>query len=273
MLRKIAELADRRPFRPLLAMATSQLAGQNLGFEYDGSFWLYRTGGHALPHTRNFAFYKDDIERLPRIMKRYIDEANDCWFHLYKPCLGHTIVDVGAEIGSDTIVFSEAVGPAGKVYAIEAHPQTYQLLLSTCAANSLSNVIPLQMAVADKPGTVHISIEAGIESNFLCDDGEPVEADSLDNMLRDVPRIDLLKMNIEGAERLAILGMDETIMKTRHLAIACHDFVGAQTGNDWFNTRALVETYLTERGFEVYFRDDDPREYVRFHLHAIPRAG
>lgn len=268
MLRDLATLADRAPLRPVLAYASNMLAGPNLRIEYDGDFWLYRAVGSALPHSRTFNFYKVHRELLPQRMAHYLNEARDCWFHIYKPEAGDTIVDVGAEIGTDTIVFSRAVGATGKVYAIEAQPQTYRALLSTCRANALGNVVPLALAVADKPGILHISSDAGVESNFLCDEGEPVNADSLDNILRDVAEIALLKMNIEGAERLAIQGMNETIAKTRHLAIACHDFVGEMTGNDWFNTRTVVIDYLKKNGFQVLIREDDPRDYVKHHIHA-----
>lgn len=202
------------------------------------------------------------------MMTHYLDETRDCWFYNYTAEPGDVIVDVGAEIGTDTITFSQAVGPSGKVYAIEAQPETYLKLLSTCKANALNNVVAVNIAVADKPSIVHISSGAGVESNFLCDEGEAVQADSLDNILRNEPEISFLKKNIEGAERLAIEGMDETIGKTRHLVIACHDFVGKSTGDDWFNTQSIVVKYLSKHGFEIRTRANDSREYVRYHIHA-----
>ncbi len=249
----------------------------DLSFSYDGQFWLYRTKRGALPHTRHFNFYKDDFDRLPRMFDKFLNESQECWFHLYKPKFGDVIVDVGAEIGTDTITFSRAVSAAGKVIAIEAQPETFAMLETTCRINRLTNVTLIPRAVADKPSKVKISSDAGVESNHLGDEGVIVTADSLDNILKDETHINLLKMNIEGAERLAINGMDSTMKKTEYVAIACHDFVGARTGNNWFNPRDLVVNYLKENGFNIVTRECDPREYARYHIHAYsdriaPRA-
>lgn len=263
LLRKALEAADRPGARWVLSLASSS---NNLSIRHDGSHWLYSSEGVTLPRGRRFDFYRYDLEHLPGRIRHYLNETEDCWFYRYKPKAGDIIVDVGAELGTDLITFSRAVGPTGKVIAIEAQPDTYELMLKTIEVNSLTNVVPVCVAVADRKGLTRISFDQGVESNFIGgENGVLVPTDTLDNILKDYPRIDLLKMNIEGAEQLAIMGMDETAAKTRHMAIACHDFIEGE----WFQTSDKVADYLKRKGFEASFRTDAPHEYARYHLHAI----
>ena len=46
----------------------------------------------------------------------------------YQPKPGDTVVDVGAGMGDDTLVFSRMVGPSGRVFSFEAHPDTFRCL-------------------------------------------------------------------------------------------------------------------------------------------------
>jgi FkbM family methyltransferase len=269
VLRKAVNVVDRPGSRWALAAGASALAGQSLSIRYRDGYWLYSAEGMTLPRGPKFDFYGWDLRNLASQVRHYINETQDCWLREYKPQAGDVVVDVGAELGTDAVIFSRAVGNSGRVIAIEAQPETFGLLLQTISANNLANVEPIHLAVADKPGEVRISSDAGVQANHLGDEGVPVKADTLDNILADVPRIDLLKMNIEGAEQLAIKGMDETIRKTARVSIACHDFVADQTGNNWFRTLDKVTDYLTSKGFTVSRREDDPREYARFHVHAV----
>jgi FkbM family methyltransferase len=268
--RILIDIADRPGGRWLLSTAcnaVSAIRGNNLRIHHDGAFWVYASNGIRLPRSRTFNFYDYDLRTLAGRIADYAEDTEDFWFHQYKPTPGDVIVDVGAEIGTDTLIFSRAVGPDGLVIAIEAQPETYEMLQSTRRLNGLSNVRTINKAVTDKPGQVRISSNAGVQCNFIGDVGDLVQADTLDNLLSDVPSIALLKMNIEGAERLAILGMDETVEKTAHLAIACHDFVDPE--NDWFRTLDKVSNFLAAKGFLVTGRQTDARDYVRYHLHAF----
>lgn len=66
----------------------------------------------------------------------------------YWPKAGDTVIDIGAGVGSETVVFSKLVGRSGKVVSVEAHPRTHSFLLSLIRANSMDNVVPLHVAVS-----------------------------------------------------------------------------------------------------------------------------
>jgi hypothetical protein len=67
----------------------------------------------------------------------------------------------------------------------------------------------------------------------------------------DFDTIDLLKINIEGAERSALEAGVSTLTKARQVVVSCHDFKADRTGDDWFRTRRWVEETLEEAGFAL----------------------
>ena len=243
---------------------------------YD-NVWIHRLGQRYAIDAERFDYYHDAIADWEDRFRQAQLESADYWFHCYQPRVGDVIVDVGAGIGTDTMLFSKSAGPPGKVLAIEAHPATYRYLKTCCRLNRLSNVIALQVALMDRSGVVHIAGSAGAETNYVLPTakggrGIPVMGQSLDELCREhqIDRIDFLKINIEGAERFALAGMKDAIRRTRHVCIAAHDFLADQ--GDGFRTRELVSTFLSSNQFEIVIRENDPREYVRNHVHGIHRA-
>ena len=69
-------------------------------------------------------------------------------------------------------------------------------------------------------------------------------------------------MNIEGAERLAIRGMRETLRETELLCISCHDFLAKRTGDESLRTKNEVKHFLQENGIKVLERADG-KPYIR----------
>ncbi len=183
-------------------------------------------------------------------------------------------MDVGAGVGIDSMAFSDVVGPEGRVYAIEAHPKTYGKLLKTIKFNRLSNVVPASEAIMHKTCTVWIDRVADNGSAVSTDCGarhlpEGIQAVSLDEFCErhGVSRVDLIKMNIEGAERYAVQGMTEVLKRARAVSIACHDWRSDE--GEVFRTKEIVVDFLRQSGFRVLIRNDDPRYYVRDHVHGL----
>lgn len=198
-------------------------------------------------------------------------EARDIFLHGYEPREGDIVFDIGAGVGAETLLFSRLAGASGRVVAFEAHPGTFERLTLLCRLNRLANVTPLQLAVAAADGQLSISDADEHVANTILDVGGAgiaVPARRLDGVATElgITRIDLLKMNIEGAERDALLGMGELIDATRHVCISCHDFLAERGGAERLRTKAFVRAFLLERGFSLTSRDgaDDPwtRDYV-----------
>jgi hypothetical protein len=136
-----------------------------------------------------------------------------------------------------------------------------------CLLNHLDNVTLLNVAVAAMESDVSISDRIAYHANTTMGQGEGirVRGQKLDSIVcaLALPRIDFLKINIEGAERFAIQGMSETIRKTRYVCISCHDFLADQGEGDQLRTKAEVSSFLEHRGFEIETRASDDRPHVR----------
>jgi FkbM family methyltransferase len=214
-----------------------------------------------------------------QVLEKYLRDANDYWFHVYKPHSGDVIVDIGAGRGEDVYAFARGVGPTGKVWAIEAHPESFNALQAFCQAQKLTNVATLNLACLDRPGQMQIETLPVWESNFVREGppaptSHPVEGITFDALARrhSITRIDYLKMNIEGAERTALPGCREALQRARFCTIAAHDFRAARGEGESFRTLSFVREFLLDCGFDLITRDDDPRYYVPYHVHGRRRA-
>ncbi len=99
---------------------------------------------------------------------------------------GVTVVDIGAHIGYYTVIAAQLVGDKGKVYAFEPDPRNFKLLQRNVEANGYSNVVLVNKAVSDK-----------IEEK----------------------RVDIIKMDIQGAEARAFQGAMKVIARNRHIKL------------------------------------------------------
>ncbi len=144
---------------------------------------------------------------------------------------GATFVDVGANIGYFTLLASKIVGPAGRVVAFEPNPDNCDLLRRSIAANDFRAITLHQNAVAEARQTLHFAT-AGIDSNGRVVNAAEaaaetvplptVEAVTLDETLADLSRIDVIKIDVEGAESRAWRGMQAVI--ARHKPILVFEF-------------------------------------------------
>jgi hypothetical protein len=126
--------------------------------------------------------------------------------------------------------------------------------------------------MSDEVGEVRIDTEQDVgqyyRNKLVGDaDGTPVQAVTLASFVHDqaIDRVDFLAMNIEGAEVAALRGMAPVADCVRNVAIACHDFLADETGDEGMRTKADVRSLLREYGFEVRERADGPgwlRDFV-----------
>lgn len=254
------------------AAAREALPGVDIEIFWD-ELWIRRIGSCYFPHPE--MWQSADPKRWLLYPEKYIRDANDYWFHVYKPNAGDLIVDIGAGRGEDVFAFSQAVGPKGRVWAIEPHPVSFLALRKFCELNHLDNVTALNYACVEHPGALQIETLPVWESNYVrggpaSPASHPVEGRQFDDLAREhgIGRIDFLKMNIEGAERMALPGCRESLTRTQYACVAAHDFRADRGEGEQFRTLAFVKNYLLEAGFEVVTRDGDPRYYVPYHVHG-----
>jgi len=257
-------------------VACAALPGVDIEIRWDG-MWIRRVGADYFPDPGMFRVAQPDWQRWAGQARKYLRDATDYWFHVYQPRAGDTIVDIGAGRGEDVFAFSRAVGPAGRVWAIEPHPDSFAILRRFCELNRLANVEALNYACLDQAGDLQIETLPVWESNYVrageaTPTSHPVKGVRFDDLAaeRGIVRIDFLKMNIEGAERMALPGCREALARARCVCIAAHDFRAARGEGDDFRTLEFVRKFVAEAGFDIVMRDD-PRYYVPYHVHGVRR--
>lgn len=134
---------------------------------------------------------------------------------------GDTFVDVGCNIGWFTLLASTIVGPAGSVLAADAEQYNVEMVNRSVHVNGLSNVTALSVALADRPGQLVLQHLRGSNALVLDVDEKALESDRyvscvpLDMLTPAWPRIDVIKIDVEGAELLVLIGAEETVRQHR----------------------------------------------------------
>ncbi len=260
------KLLNRSGLRCILTASAATIATVRVGklckISYEGE-WVQRFPSCTLVEPRLTLWTPKEIERL----------TSDLFMYQYLPREGDTIVDVGAGTGWETLLFSRGVGMSGRVISIEAHPRVFRCLSKMCAENRLENVTLVQAVVADQEREVQFSDSPEHEANSIIGvvSGLRVACTTLDYIFRslELSRVDFLKMNIEGAEMLALSGMGEMVRKTKNVCISCHDFLANEGGPNDLRTKADVIAFLKLNGFVVSLRESDGRCTVRDYVYGL----
>ena len=138
---------------------------------------------------------------------------------------GDTFYDLGANVGFFTLMAARLVGPTGRVHAFEPSPTTAALLRANVARNGLTHVEVHECAVAATSGTAELMVAADSPMSRLAATPGPlteaveqieVRTVALDDLIEaeSLRPPTLLKIDVEGAEIVALQGMHDTI--TRH---------------------------------------------------------
>lgn len=144
---------------------------------------------------------------------------------------GMSFVDAGANWGLFTLMAAGLVGPAGKVIALEPDPRVFLKLKSNIERNQLHQVQTLQEAAADRDCDLQLAGHDEIKENSgmsrLVESGGAspltftVRSRRLDALMDEagLDTIDLLKMDVEGAEHMVLAGMEDGLKRFRYRCI------------------------------------------------------
>ena len=157
----------------------------------------------------------DFIQRQVYFMGLFEPVESFLFARILRP--GMIVIDAGANIGQYTLLAGTAVGSAGRVHSFEPVPATFEHLRRHVSTNHLTNVELNQTALWKEAATVTLSLpreyshNAGTWTIGASDSGTaPVTAQAtrLDDYAarRDLARVDLIKMDIQGAEPFALAG-------------------------------------------------------------------
>jgi len=168
----------------------------------------------------------DKYPPIAMSMGRYEEKTTQLVQRLIKP--GMVVVDVGAHVGYYTLLAARAVGPFGKVYAFEPEPHNHALLLKNIELNRYGNIVVEEKAVSCRNGrsTLYLTaLDSGRHSLHLhSSQGRghiPVATMTLDGFFESEgwPRVDLIKIDVEGSEKDVLDGMERLFQKSNALTM------------------------------------------------------
>lgn len=169
---------------------------------------------------------------------------------------GDVAIDIGANIGYDTLLMSGAVGHDGLVLAFEPVAQHMALLLRNIRGAKHGNVIAQSLALSDESGAARISLSseynAGTPNLRPGESGpsQPILVTRLDRLVNDshFSRIGFVKIDIEGFEFKAIQGMGQLIDRVDYLACEVNPQFLQQCGS----SAEAVFRYMRDHGFTSF---------------------
>lgn len=209
----VRRLLQHRAFRqaPLRTLWRALCLAINLAFQRETTFSLqfgrhpfifpFRPGErHA--GGRGIFLYRERIEPLYQFGDQFLSDGAVC-------------IDGGANQGIYTLAFATAVGDRGHVIAVEPMEGPIAVLQEGARINDLTNITVLQKVLYERTDELRLDHTQGIGgASILRDHGGrstiPVEATTIDHIVDDLSltRLDLVKLDIEGAELAALQGAE-----------------------------------------------------------------
>jgi FkbM family methyltransferase len=267
----------RHDSRPFLKPRLLQLAHKYLVRDLPAEFTIH--GGRIKFRSAG---------SLMSVQAYYVGEVE---YHLVQYVLsqlrpGFVMFDVGAHHGVFSLVAAyelRARGWKGTIHSFEPSPENFALLEHNVRQNGLSEwVTPHQEAVADAPSRRQLVLVGEDNSGNYIEGVAPAEvagarcevaANSLDSWLNAVPAVHLIKMDIQGAEPLALAGAKKLIERFHPVLV-----LEAMTG--WPGTPE-VTAFLRAARYQVHGVDavgrvcepDSPRAYISWDRVALPPAS
>lgn len=133
-------------------------------------------------------------------------ELDHRWMMKNEISPGNIILDLGANIGHYLIMESKLIGKTGKIYAIEPDPRNIEFLKKNIKLNTIDNIANIrQVAISNKKGIAKFNLSSKTNLSSLVykeNNKNFINVELLDfgTYLKDIDRIDLVRMDIEGHE-------------------------------------------------------------------------
>lgn len=213
---------------------------------------------------RGFELELDERDPLQRHMaseREYEPEVS--WIYPYLLRTGDVMIDGGAHIGYLTLLGSSCVGPTGSVHSFEPVASTHAALAGNVTRNRATNVHLNRTALGPRAGTLELELPIDPDGEGILAWGataiqvgrgtvERVPMVTLDAYVERerLGTIDLLKLDLEGAELGALEGARDLLARrtVRHIVCELNTYLLDQSGERYDARRALLASY----GYRCY---------------------
>jgi FkbM family methyltransferase len=195
---------------------------------------------------------KDELAINYALAREFEPDISDFFRRAVRP--GMVVFDVGANIGHFTLLAAKRVGPGGQVHAFEPASAEFAKLRRNILLNGFENVVANPLAICDHNGDVALqTCDGGLglyntmgrpfrSSEFT---SSIVPCTTLDDYAqsRGITRVDLIKIDIEGAEPAALAGASALLSTPDAPMLVCEfsDPAAAGMGHSTRELRHLLE--------------------------------
>lgn len=212
--------------------------------------------------VRGHVMRLDPLDSLLLSVNGTYEEAE---LDLFGACIrpGATVLDVGGHIGLYALEASQAAGPDGRVISFEPSSENFAILEHNVVANHCTNVVLVRAAVSDNDGESTLVLSRENSGDHQLDDGrasgadtERIRAVSIDSYCAEagITRVAVIKMDIQGAEPVALAGARRVIEANDDLIL----FTEVSPGH--LASRGGTAAYVGDlegAGFELWQLDGD----------------
>jgi FkbM family methyltransferase len=184
---------------------------------------------------------------------------------------GETVVDVGSHIGYYLGPICRGVGPSGKAFFVEPFPEHYTMLQENISINKYYWAVSINMALSNQicETTFYPAIDSGRNSlaQNTITNAEPIKitTKTLDQLRNenDLASIDLLQIDVEGAEVLVIQGASECLMEHR-IRMILIEWHPQQVKNEFQTDPVELLEKITRHGYNVFRLDSHTGKELAF---------
>ncbi|MFX0186848.1 MAG: FkbM family methyltransferase [Candidatus Hodarchaeota archaeon] len=181
----------------------------------------------------------------------FIEKLYDKEFYVSE---GDTVLDIGASIGWYTCKISKLVGEKGNIISIEPDIINFNYLKRNIEINNINNVKMLNLGVWSSKGRKNFVLEkytSSFNNNQKIEKKKApstIEVDTIDNILMSLKlkKVNLIKMDVEGAEVEVIKGANDTITNSKDLKLIISAYHKDSFGIESFE---YLIPYLEKRNF------------------------
>jgi FkbM family methyltransferase len=176
--------------------------------------------------------------------------AHKIFTNKFSPKKNHVILDVGASLGSEMLIFSKQVGVNGKVICLEPDPRLFKVIEYMIEVNKLKNVILYTKAFYNKDN-VKLKFNLNPVNNWMANslnfeynsENCLVSSITINKIIKDqkLDIINFAKFNIEGAEKYLVSGNKKFLEICENIVVSCHDFLDKKEYQTYKNVKKILE--------------------------------
>ena len=204
-------------------------------------------------------FHPTALARDKWIDPNYRHAAEDNFFLDYVK-KNDTVIDVGANIGTVTLLLANIVGKNGRVYSVEPHPTIYKYLLENINLNNFQNITTFNYALGENIAQVNFSDFQSDGQNRIVNLNSKlnIKMEKIDNLSIKENSIDLLKIDTMGYEKFVLFGANSLLKKCKVVQFPIGGSYHKLSNYYGYDFKEILD-FLRKNNFKLYSYDQEKR--------------